>query len=597
MPEVSFRKNLTLEEVPLPEGGGYSHAILAPEYKAKLLEEYNAYKKKVLRERVIVWDRCSQDETFRRLVYEKCKRDCAYFIDMFCFTFDDRSSKGITPLILYQFQREKMVRPYEKMCQSADKERVTIAWAKSRGVGFTWVSLACRLWRFIFHDNWSILIGSENRDDIDDGGQGATQNTLFGKFRMLIRELPKWMQKDLLGPLFDKEEWNKRFHMKNPMKPQNVVDGKQLGGMWGRSRRYSEALGDEVAHAEEMADADTSVKQTTNRFGAGSTPKGKGNLFHQMMTGSLKVVRIYMWWGEHPELDLAWYNEQRQHMTDDQIAQELDISFDRSAGDRVLHEVTLKEWFLDTADFDEHLPVTVLLDPGFADHYAAIWVQWDPLHSQGRVIDFVQTNRKTADWIVPFCLGAIPAKTYLGLDWPHEYNDMEKEIIQRHAEWLSKCGGIGTLEFLGDDAGNAKNIVTGSSAWDELERYGIYVTGIKVKNDEEAIRHTNIMLRHIRFASRLLHQRNGPKEQAPTWAEVVTQWRYPKQREGSVARVTRPIHDIYCHGGDCLKMWCLDLDVPDARIMPTESGRVVRAQPSAIVEPSHEDAAGGWRSE
>jgi hypothetical protein len=595
--DFQFRKPLTVEQVPLPEGGGYSHAILLPEYKQKLAEDHILKRREWMEKRLMVWHRCQTDAEYRAMVYEKCRRSCSYFINLFVETYDDRSSRGSNALILYDFQEQKIVHPYERMCRSGDKERVTLGYAKSRATGYTWVSLAARVWRWMFYNNWSILIGSENRDDVDDGGQAATQQSLFGKIRFIINNLPRWMRDDLLGPLYWKEEFNKRMLLKNPLKPQNVINGKQLGAMFGRSRRYSEILADEVAHSEEMAEADTSLKNTTYRFCFGSTPKGKGNFFYQVMHGGLAVAKFYMWWAEHPELTLEWYNQERQHSTDDTIAQELDISFERSAGDRVLHEVTVKDWFTDKADFDPHLPITVVMDPGFADHFAAIWCQWDPLNRQGRVIDFVQTNRRTVDWIVPFIHGSVPATTYVGMPWPHEYNEIEKTIIERHAVWLREIGGFqgAQIEFLGDDAGNASNIVTGSSAWDELQNYGIYVEGIKIRDDEEAIRKMNLMVRHIKFNSRLIDQRNGPKEQAPTWSEVVTQWKYPKPREGSVARVTRPIHDIYCHGGDCIKMWCSDLELPDSQVSPVAAGMVIKASPSSIIEPSDTEAGGLWR--
>jgi len=92
-----------------------------------------------------------------------------------------------------------------------------------------------------------------------------------------------------------------------------------------------------------------------------------------------------------------------------------------------------------------------------------------------------------------------------------------------------------------------------------------------------------LMLRYIRFARRLTDQRNGPTETCPTMGEVVTQWRFPKRRAGDYRPILRPVHDLYCHGGDCLKMWALMLDLPEAASQPLESGRVVTARGSDVV--------------
>lgn len=583
---LSYRRALTLEEVPLPPG--YSRALLAPAAKAEQLRKYLARKREVKENIARLLEACKEDGMRRQLVYEKCKRSPVYFIDHFCMTFDDRADEGVVPMVSWQVQIDKIAEPYIRLCETKAPHRITQATAKSRAMGFTWYSLALRLWRWTFHNNWSILIGGENRDDVDDGGQGATQQSLFGKLRFMLNNLPGWMKTDLYGPLIEKEEYNKRGFLKHPLKPRNVIHGKQLGSMFGRSRRYSEVWGDEVGHAEEMEDADKSLKQTTNRASFGSTPKGKSGFFYQIMHSSLAVQRYYLWWAEAPALTLDWYNEQRQHMTDESIAQELDISFEMSAGGRVLSEVVLEKWFIPQAVWTPNLELQVVIDPGYADHFAAIWTQWDPVNEQGRVVDSVMTNRKTVDWIVPFVLGIIPQTTHRGEPWPHEYTSVEKEIIVRHGTW-------GAPHYVGGDkAGGARSLTSGTSAWEELERYGIFVDEIRIQDDEEAIKVLGLFMRHIRFADYLLEQRNGPRETCATMGEVVTQWRYPKIRDNSTSRVSKPIHDMYCHLGDCLKMWASTLYLPDAVVQPVEAGPVLRQRLSeSRVDPIL--AKGVWR--
>lgn len=574
--EASRRPPLALEDVPLPEGGGFTHDILDEEYKKKQSEAHQAKVREWSVMRVQWQNAAAEDQDFRKMVYEQARRDCSFFINMFCWTYDDRIGED-EPLILYDVQERKMVEPYMQFVKVLAPKRVTIGYAKSRGQGFTWVQLAMRIWRFLFADNWSILVGTENRDDVDDGGQNATHESLFGKMRYIINHFPKWFTKDLLGPLFKREEFNKRHHLQNPFKPKNVIHGKQLGGMFGRSRRYSEAFADEVAWAEEMKDANTALKQTTNRFVFGSTPKGEGNFFHQAMTGMFPgVVKFWMWWGEHPKCDLAWYNDQRQDMDDDDVAQELDISFSMSAGGRVLHEVKIKDFFCQWAEYDPNLPVEVIIDPGYADPMAAIWVQWDELNQQGRIIDFVQTERKAVDWITPFVLGKIPETTYRGEAWPHKYNEKEEQIITLHSEWNAP-------EFVyGDKAGGAKTWTTATSAWDELARYNIFVDEIGISDDVEALKRLELFIRHVRAGDRLLEQRNGPRKVVPTLKEVITQWRYPKKKANATVAVKKPVHNMYCHGGDCMKMWAQTRDIPDATVQPASSGRIVKARPSDI---------------
>lgn len=576
---------LRREEIPLPPGGDYTLDILLDENKKKALLEYMTHKRIIQEERVIITKKAETDKDYRSLVYERCKRDARYFADYFAWTYDDRR-KGPEPFILYDFQVEKIVKPYEYFCRVEAPNRVTHGYAKSRGIGFTWVWAATRTRNFLFWDNWSILCGAENRDDVDNGGLTSDHQCLMGKVRFIIDNLPKWMRDDLLGPLFKKEEYNKRWHIRNPKKPRNMIDGKQLGAMFGRQRRYSEAFADEAAHAEEMRDADTSIKQTTNRFCFGSTPKGLGNFFAQAMIGGIisGVVKFWMWWPEHPLLDLAWYNEQRDHMTDDAIAQELDINFTLSAGGRVLAEVTLDHFIVIPVEppnpfgYDDRLPLHVLIDPGFADAMAVIWFQIDELNKKIRVIDFVQVERRAVDWVVPFITGSIPEMTYKKDPWPHTYNEIELQIIKRHKEWRPPSF------VYGDAAGGAATWTTGNSTWYELSKYGIFVDEIRIDNDEEALKTTELVMRHTRFSRHLLTQRNGPKAITPTMAEVITQWRYPKHEEGSVVAPRRkPVHDKYCHGGDCLKMMSQLFDLPEPDVQPLDSGRVQRERGDDIL--------------
>lgn len=583
-----MRLPLRREEVPLPPAGDFSLDILLDERKAATLLAYRQRQRIVREERAILYAKCEKDINYRQYVYERCKRDARYFIDYFCWTYDDRR-KEEEIFVLYDFQVEKIVKPYELFCRVEAPNRSTLGYGKSRGIGFTWVVCGTRTRNFLFWDNWSILMGAENRDDVDDGGLlGSTHQTLMGKVRYIIDKLPKWMRDDLLGPLFKKEEYNKRWHLRNPKKPRNMIDGKQLGSMFGRQRRYSEAFADEAAHAEDMQDADTSIKQTTNRFCFGSTPKGLGNFFAGAMIGGTipGVVKFWMWWPEHPLLDLSWYNEQRNHMTDEGIAQELDINFTLSIGGRVLHEVTA-DWFIkipveppNEHGYDPRLDIEIVIDPGYADALAVIWTQWSDLYGRGRIIDFVQTERKAIDWLVPFITGDILTATYRSEPWRHLYNETEREIIARHKLW-------GPPKYIyGDAAGGQKHDNTGTSTWDELAHYNLFVDEIRITDDEEALKRLELFMRHVRIGKHLITQRNGPRAIVPTLFEVVTQWRYPKYEEGKVTQPSRkPIHDRYCHGGDALKMWAQTHDLPDALEQPISSGRIRKARGDDILYP------------
>jgi len=582
---ASIRRPLRLDEVPLPEN--YPRSILDPNGKAILRAKHRAHVEEVVAERAWIAHKCEDDPVYQEKVLIACERDPQFWIDSFTWTYDDRTRID-EPLVLYPFQVEKFVEPYKEMRTLQGRARWTRVGNKSRGVGATWVALALRLHSFSFLDNWSVLVGGAFQDDVDDGGQMATHQCLFGKLRYLIAKLPRWMRDRLYGPLIRREEFNKRFLLQNPNKPRNHIAGEQFSAMFSRSQRYREVLGDEIAWAEAMESADRALKQATNCFEGFSTPQGKHTFHYQMFSGALPGVQNYtVHWSEHPELDVDWYNEQRQHMTDEMVASELDCSFEASAGGRVLKEVALDSHFtlVETTNkegvllgaYDPALPIHVIIDPGIVDAMACVWGQWDEGRREGRVIDFVQTEGRTIDWIVPFILGRVLDRTHTGQPWPHDYGRVETEIIERHRLWRPP------ETVFGDNYGTSRGLADGLSAYDLLHEYGIDVCPVRVDDDIAAISRCELLMRYIRFARRLVEQRNGPQETCPTMGEVVTQWRFPRRKADDYRPITKPIHDRFCHGGDCLKMWALKLDLPVATEQPLESGRAMRARGSDVV--------------
>lgn len=588
---VNFREPLPLEQVPIPPG--YDRRLMDPAYKAIKAAEHKRLVRRVLLKRAEITARGADDPKYRAHVLELCRRDPFFFVDYFCWTYDDRFGVD-EPFVLYEFQRKKIVLPYLDMCATTGRNRWTGCKEKSRGVGWTWVELALRVWSWLFKDNWSILIGSVYEEDVDDGGQEATHESLFGKIRYILDNLPKWFRDEMLGPYWKRDSYNKRLLLKNPLRPRNVLVGKHFGVMFGRSKRFREVLGDEIAYATAMANADTSLKQTTNLFMGGSTPYGEDTFHAQLMHGDLLVHRETIHWSEHPELDLDWYNEQRQHMTDEAIASELDINYEGSVGSRVLSEVTAATHFIfpekpdpnvldesgrhvwDGTLYADTLPLHAVIDPGISDALACIWVQEDRLNQEWRIVDFVQVEDRAIDWIVPFLVGEVPESTYRGDPWPHSYNEVEHKIIARHKLWRPPA------EVFGDHYGTTRSMTTGGSAYDELARYGVWVCPVKIEDNLQAISWCQLWFRHVRVSGHLAEQRNGNPSRIPTFKEVLSLWRYKVREEGAGGAKPQVRHDRYCHAGDCCKMYAQQVDLPDARQLPVAAGRGLRQRGSPI---------------
>lgn len=592
------KRPLSLHEVPLPPGGGFSHAILDAELKRTQLIDHLALVEETLRETAAINERAKADPEYAEKVIALCSRDPEWFIDHFIWTHEPRKHED-RPLVCYDFQRLKIVRPYIRHRDTEAPARSTQMKAKSRDMGLTWTELACRVHSFLFKDNWTILVGAVTQKLVDDGGGKATHNSLFGKIRFMLRYLPKWMRDIVLGAKWEAQEYTKQLLQLNPMRPNNGFFGAQVGDMFGRSGRVSEALVDEFAYAPNVKAAERSIKQVTTRFTGMSTPAGRGNLFEQLMfTTELNVVQYWIWWPEHPEKDLLWYNLERESMEPDDVASELDISFDESAGDRVLPDVHIPEFFVErkvgtSADIEDPeglwepgSKVRVVIDFGASHPMAAVFAQWFDKNfpPYGTIVDFVQTQGKSVDWIVPFLVGEIPRGTWRNDPWPHVYTPNEMAMIQRHARWGNN------VEVFGDWQGSTMNVVTGAhTAFMELEKYGIVVTPVKVLDDYQSIIACRQLMRFLRADKRLQDQKNGDPKWCPSLSEVVTQWKFPKPQPGMTVKTLTPVHNRFCHGGDCLKMLALTIDLPESdEVMSVAAGKVIGKRGSDLVR-------GRWR--
>lgn len=225
--------------------------------------------KERLEKRVKLLDECANDDIFRSEVYEMCKRDPIFWINNFCYTFDPRISADI-PVILYDYQ-EFMI----KEIIQAIEEGEDILIEKSRDMGATWSIIWVFQHYWLFKGNCAFLMGSQKEADVDDAVKDNPVH-LFGKFRYNFNRLPKWMQ--------PKNVTNVALSMFN-VDNNSTIDGSSCTSNFGRSRRYTAILMDELpqwAIAGEKAWNQTA--QTTNtRINLG-TPEPTATWHCKLMT-------------------------------------------------------------------------------------------------------------------------------------------------------------------------------------------------------------------------------------------------------------------------------------------------------------------------
>ncbi len=238
---------------------------------------------------------------------------------------------------------------------------------KSRQMGITWILAWLELWATTYH-SLPGLVMHLNFSEVDDGGKGSTPDSFFGKMRYMHNRLPDAYQEplDFVQGL-----------VKHQYRPTAYVTGEGAGPDPGRGGKYARAIVDEAARIPfgESAHAALSSAIPRGRL-YNSTPKGEGNVYFRLRNERpLGYQFLRHHWSAHPvfgagkhiagslpgtcslcaglsagmrwsaddprahryegKVTSAWYESAILDLTDEQVAQELDIDYTASLTARV----------------------------------------------------------------------------------------------------------------------------------------------------------------------------------------------------------------------------------------------------------------------
>ena len=467
----------------------------------------------ILRKRAEVTLQTEYDLTNRAFVKELSKRDPKYFIDMFAWTFDPRAEGNVRhrPFILYPFQRDEIDKIEQHFRDGKD-----MLTEKSRDMGVSWLYAAWLFHKWLFEKDFTALIGSRKEDLVDN----RQTDSLFGKLDYLIRFCPKW----ILPAGFELTKHRLALKLINP-ENGNTILGESANPDFSRGGRYSVILFDEFAFWDWADRAWSAAGDASKVKFPVSTPNGSNFFKFLRFSGKIDVSTIN--WKLHPDKDEAWYANERKKRLPEDMAQEVDIAYERSNKGRVYEDFEMVPY--GKFEYNEHWPVYVSWDYGLSDDTAIIWWQRDPVTGRRRIIDCYWKSGKLIDYFVPFITGEIPSGNV------YEYTADENEIIQAHREYKP------AIHF-GDPAGKQRHQAAGNkSVIDQLREFGIHV---HTKDDS-----TNFEIRKTK--SKLLMRELDVNDNARTryLRECMLNSRYPVRRDNtqSVTVPVKPIHDWTSH--------------------------------------------------
>ncbi len=460
---------------------------------------------------VIIAQRRQQDQADHGGELDRCRRDIAYWIDNYVKTFDPRLGAdgkiiGTIPFMLYDFQRDTILPWLEDSYQRGEDGLIE----KSRDMGATWTFLAWCVHHWLFDAGYQALLGSRKEDLVDNW----EIDSLFGRAEHIVKHLPKWML-----PSY------KRQYLKlvNPANG-NAMLGESANPDFARQGRYSVVMLDEFAFMEWGERIWTGTRDAAHVRFPISTPNG-GNQFKRLRdSGKIKILTLR--WNLHPKKTAEWYRQECAIRTVEDVAQELDISYNKSLRGRVY-----PEWDLipkGAFPYVQGWPLYVSWDFGLDDNTALIWWARNPATGKYRVVDAYSNSGKTIDFYVPFNTGQLPS----GL--PYQFSDVDVTKVNEHAAFPPAV-------HFGDPAGKQRNQVTGSSVIDELRGQNIHIQTKPDRNTFEARFHdTKLFLRDIEGVN---IERCGGLDDA------ISNARFPEVREASqrTTENTKPIHDWTSH--------------------------------------------------
>jgi len=486
-----------------------------------------AYSKKLL-ERLQINDAANSRIEARAQVWNLCARPdnpvegCIFFIENFGFTFDPRPAAAPhhLPFMLFEYQKEAIAWLIKHIDGGTDG-----LLEKSRDMGISWVVFVwVPIWYWLFRDGSNLLVGSYKEDLVDN----KTKDSLFGMIDYGIDSLPKWM----LPKNFRKDKHRTHLKLMNPQNG-NLIAGDTMNPDFARGSRKTVVLFDELGSWDYAKDAWESAGDSTSCRIANSTPKGY-NYYAMLRESGIDVLTLH--WKKHPMKDEQWYEFERSRRTEEEVAQELDISYNKSQEGRVYKEWNEQNVEKGNFPYDDNLPLYIGWDFGKTDDTAIIWMQ--PEGRKWRIIDTYRNNNKLIDFYIPFVTGIMPSEGY-------NYSSSDIDTIMAHKSWKR---GI----HFGDPAGRFGNQVTNKTVLDVLKDYGIFINFNEAWQDF-AVRKTaakKIMMDGIKL---------NTNDRTKYFSMCIANAAYPKVKiEGVDAiRSQKPRHDYTSHFRSAFEYLCL----------------------------------------
>jgi hypothetical protein len=247
------------------------------------------------------------------------------------------------------------------------------------------------------------------------------------------------------------------------------------------------------------------------------TPKGKRGMYRLELSGTFTPFHFTSY--DNPDLQKTELDElakEYKQYGEDFFQQEIMAEYIKPIG--VVYKEFDEQTQLKDFEYDSNLPLHVAWDFGINDPTAMIWFQ--PYKGELRVIDYYE----------------------------------EKDVNIAHFVQVLKSKPYAEVSMhVGDAAGRSRNLVTGTSAVDELEKLGVFVRTNVIPNIPSQVRTAHKYIPQL-FIKRCVETNR--------FVDVLNNYRYPADKKESAPNQSNeiPMHDQFSHGARAFEYYCYEID-------------------------------------
>ena len=254
----------------------------------------------------------AQAKEWQMKEYRRCVEDKPYWFNNYVWTFDPKKTPSIIPMVLWLHQI--------KLLNQLDKFGDIFA-DKSREMGVTWTIMGWELHNASYVNGFTSLNISRKETEVQDTGN--TYHSLHGRLFFMWQRLPPFLRPIMRNP-----------HLTFSIPAMNsVIKGESSNPNAGRDTQYKFIFVDEAAFIECLDEMYKGLRNATNSLCLVSTPPKESfnNKFCEIkdMKNS-SFVHMSFHWKEHPEKNDEWYKKKIDSMNEQEIAQELEIGYDKA---------------------------------------------------------------------------------------------------------------------------------------------------------------------------------------------------------------------------------------------------------------------------